>query len=247
MNAKINKRQSIRRALILLSLLLFPVVLNYLSPYVIIDGAMNGVINGSFLMFGLLFISSLFLGRAWCGWACPAAGLTEACIAVNNKPAKAGWRNYIKWGIWVVWLSLIVFIAISNGGYTRVDPFYLTDHGISVTAWQNYIIYYGVIGLAVVLSFTAGKRAFCHYVCWMAPFMILGRKLRNLLHTPALHLQAETPACKQCSTCDRACPMSLPVSDMVQKGKMENSECILCGNCVDGCPSKVISYTFNSK
>ena len=31
-------RQRIRKGLILLSLLLFPVILNYFSPYVIIDG-----------------------------------------------------------------------------------------------------------------------------------------------------------------------------------------------------------------
>lgn len=247
MKSKITRRQSVRRALILISLLLFPVVLNYLSPYVIIDGAMNGVVNGSLILFTLLFLSSLFLGRAWCGWLCPAAGLAEACTAVNDKPARGGRLNWIKWVIWFIWIGLIVSIVIGRGGYTRVDPFYLTDYGISVTSWQNYIIYYGVVGLVVVLSFTAGRRAFCHYVCWMAPFMILGRKLRNLLHTPGLHLQAQTSACTRCGSCTRTCPMSLPVSDMVQLGKMENSECILCGSCVDGCPAKVIAFKFDPR
>jgi ferredoxin len=30
--------------------------------------------------------------------------------------------------------------------------------------------------------------------------------------------------------------------EMVQRGDMNNSECILCGECVDGCPRKVIGY-----
>ncbi len=34
--------------MLLISLLSFPVVMNYISPYVIIDGAMNGVVNGNF-------------------------------------------------------------------------------------------------------------------------------------------------------------------------------------------------------
>ena len=38
--------------------------------------------------------------------------------------------------------------------------------------------------------------------------------------------------------------MSLEVNSMVQKNSMENSECILCGSCVDNCPKQVIKYSF---
>ncbi len=47
------RRQKIRKALIIISLLLFPVIINYLSPYIIIDGASHGIINGSFITFTL--------------------------------------------------------------------------------------------------------------------------------------------------------------------------------------------------
>jgi ferredoxin len=40
--------------------------------------------------------------------------------------------------------------------------------------------------------------------------------------------------------------MSLPVTDMVQAEKMEHSECILCGTCIDGCPKSAIHYSFSS-
>ena len=85
-----SKRQRIRQAAIIVMLLLFPVVLNFLSPYVIIDGASQGIINGSFIVFGSMLVGSLFLGRAWCGWACPAAGLQEACFAANDSRARGG-------------------------------------------------------------------------------------------------------------------------------------------------------------
>ena len=77
--------------------------------------------------------------------------------------------------------------------------------------------------------------------------MILGRKLSNLIHLPALHLVSEPEKCTDCLTCTRNCPMSLDVNGMVKLGKMENTECILCGNCVDGCTKKAIHYAFNSK
>jgi polyferredoxin len=64
---------------------LFPVTINYFSPYIIIDGASQGVVAGSFITFALLFLVSLFLGRAFCGWICPAGGLQEWCFTVNDK------------------------------------------------------------------------------------------------------------------------------------------------------------------
>ena len=111
------KGQRVRRALTIVSFLLLPVTLNYLSPYVIVDGASQGIINGSFISFALMFLSALFLGRLWCGWVCPE--------------------------------------------------------------------------------------------------------------------------------CTANCPMSLDVNGMVQRGDMENSECILCGSCVDICPQDVIRYSFS--
>lgn len=244
-NKQHPRRQATRKAIILISLLLFPVTMNFISPYVIIDGAMQGVITGSFIVFGLMFVSALFVGRLWCAWLCPAAGLQEVCFLVNDKPARGGKLNWIKWAIWVPWLGLIAYVAASAGGYTSVNFLHLTETGISVDEPLKYITYYMVVGSIFLLSLTAGKRAFCHYGCWMAPFMILGRKVRNALNTPALRLRAEPDKCIDCQKCNKACPMSLDVHAMVHSSTMENSECILCGSCVDVCPKQVIGYTFS--
>ncbi|MGE5549798.1 MAG: 4Fe-4S binding protein [Bacteroidota bacterium] len=238
------KRQKIRKAVILLTFLLFPVVLNYLSPYLIIQGAAEGVINGSYLLFALLFLGSLFLGRVWCGWVCPGAGLQEACFAARDRRVKGG--DWLKYLIWVPWLVLLALIAVKAGGYRRVDPLYMTEKWISVIDPMNYMIYYTVLGLVVILALTAGKRSFCHHVCWMAPFMIVGRKVRNLFGWPALRLQAASEVCGQCGRCTRECPMSLEVQAMVAAGRMERAECILCGSCVDACPRGVIKYAWRA-
>lgn len=240
------RRQRIRKGMILISFLLFPVIMNYLSPYVIIDGAMNGIVNGSFIVFILMFLSALFVGRFWCGWLCPAAGLQEACFAVNDKPARGGKLDWIKWFIWVPWVSLIAILAISAGGYRAVSFFHLTDSGISVTRPEMYVIYYAVVGVFLILPLIAGRRAACHYICWMAPFMIIGRKIRNIFKWPALRLEAEPENCIDCKRCTKDCPMGLDVNGMVQKGAMENSECVLCGTCVDVCPQGVIRYSFSA-
>jgi len=72
-------------------------------------------------------------------------------------------------------------------------------------------------------------------------------KNKNLLKLPSLQLSAIPQNCVQCHTCTTNCPMSLPVEDMVKTKKMENTECVLCGTCVDGCKSKSIDYEFGVK
>jgi ferredoxin len=38
--------------------------------------------------------------------------------------------------------------------------------------------------------------------------------------------------------------MSLPVEKMVNQNMMEDTECILCGTCVDGCKEGAIVYNW---
>jgi len=240
-------RQKIRKAAILISFLLFPITINYFSPYIIIDGASQGIIAGSFITFSLLFLASLFLGRAFCGWVCPGAGIQEWCFTVNDKKARGGKFDWIKYIIWFPWISIIVIMAILSGGFHAVNPLHLIETGISVSEPAAYILYFTIVGLFVILSFTAGKRAFCHYICWMAPFMVIGVKIRNLFKWASLHLEVVGDKCKQCKICEKSCPMSLKVSKMVQSGSMENTECILCGICVDNCPEGAIKYFWRYK
>lgn len=105
-------RQKVRKCLLLISFLAFPITIWYFSPYLIINAAMEHIINGSFIVFCLMLILSMFLGRVWCGYLCLAGGLQECAMRVKDDPA--------------------------------INPFYTTDHGISVSSIYNYVIYYGV-------------------------------------------------------------------------------------------------------
>jgi polyferredoxin len=164
----------------------------------------------------------------------------------RDKRAKGGKLNWIKYFVWVLWISIIALMAIRAGGLHTVDFFFQTTYGISVVEPPAYIVFYVVVGLITVLALTAGRRAFCHYSCWMAPFMGIGTRIRNTFKWPSLHLKVEKEKCASCKKCTNNCPMSLDVNQMVQKGSMINTECILCGTCVDNCPNKVISYSFRA-
>lgn len=237
------KRQNIRKLLLIISLLLFPVTIWYMSPYLIIQGALEGIITGCAVVFICMLLGSIFLGRAFCSWLCPMGGMQECLFSVNAKVPKQGWKNYIKYGIWLIWIFAVVVCYIIGKKELSVDVFYMTDHGISITGIYNYIIYYGIIFLILIPAVLFGKRIFCHYFCWMAPFMVIGTKIRRFLHLPGLHVKVKNEnACVGCGKCTKECPMGLNVSELMKDGQIRSAECIQCGVCIDSCPKKVLSY-----
>ena len=240
-----TKRQNVRKAMVIISFLLFPVVIFYFSPYLIVMGAIEGIAAGSFIMFGLQFVLSIFLGRSLCGYVCPVGGLQECLILASNKKTKGGRMNLIKYFIWTPWIIAFAAFFIRAGGVKDVDFFFFISHGVSLSETYSYFIYYGILLLVVILNITVGKRAFCHCVCWMAPFMVIGTQMSTWLKIPRLHLRASKDSCSGCGLCSKKCPMSLEVKEMVETNKMSNTECILCGECADACPKKVITYSLH--
>jgi len=239
------KRQKIRKSLLFLSFLLFQIriVHLFLSPVLIIVGTSQGIITGSFAIFILLFLSSLYFGRAFCAWLCPGAAMQEFCSTFIHKKATGGKYNRIKYVIWSLWIGVIVYSAVRAGGYRSLDLFYGIGPGSTA---QKYIIFFGAAVLIVPTTWLWGKWALCHYSCFIAPFLVIGTQMKDWGKWPSLHLQIKEDTCTQCELCDQHCPMSLNVSEMVTAGSMKNSECILCGNCVDGCPTGIIQYSFSN-
>ena len=92
-------RQKIRKTLIYLAAIIFPITMFYYSPYVIIHAATESVICGSFILFALMLIFSIFFGRIFCGYMCAGGGFAEMAGCINNKPPRLGKLKLIKYVI----------------------------------------------------------------------------------------------------------------------------------------------------
>ncbi len=242
--ARRPKRQNIRRMIGIFLVILFPAIYYYFSPYISIMGAVQGVIAGSLFLFALLFLSALAVGRAFCSWACPAGALMDLVATGRPKPIKRARLHRIKYLIWAPWLATILLLIFQHRGALRPDPLYATESGFSVSSVPSLIMYFLVALVFAGISALVGRRAACHILCWMAPFMVLGRSLSTAMGLPALRLRSNPATCTDCKNCERGCPMGLPVNSLVKKGKPDHIDCILCGECVDRCPSKCIAYAW---
>jgi len=237
-------RQRVRKALIIFSFVLLPVTFAYISCPIITEGASKGVMTGGLIVFILLFISSLFLGRLWCGWLCPAGGLQEIYNQFNDKTIDNKKLKLLKYAVFLSMFIPFVSAIYHAEGLSTIDFFYYTDHGISIARQGSYIIFFAQIFFITILAMLAGRRGFCHYFCPIAVILITGRRIRNLFRWPALHLSVDRDLCKDCKLCSRGCPMGLNVSNMVQRMNMEDADCILCCVCVDICPEKAMGHDF---
>jgi len=241
MNAR---RQRVRRLLLALLFLALPITLNYYSPYLMTQGTAERIATFSLLFWGAVFATSLLLGRSFCGWLCPFNGLQQLWESVGVRRLKrVRFLPAVKYVLWAAWAVGVAAAAIVVGGWVRVDPLYMTDHGISVSEAGNLITYFMLVGITLA-PLALGRRGFCRYFCPFGVWGIVGEKLGHALRVPRLMLVADSSACTSCGSCSKVCPMQLPVTEMVQANTMRTTECFMCESCVDTCPRGAIKLGF---
>ncbi len=238
-------RKRIRVITTTLCLLLFPAIFYYLSPVIPLGASIEGIISGSLIVFASLFILSLFFGRLFCSYVCPGGTIQDLVRKANDKTFPRKKLNWIKYLIWGPWILLLLVLFYRSGGVKEIVFTYQTTKGFSVADLPSLIIYLLVVLTFFLLPLLFGRRSACHTICWMAPFMILGKKVGDIFHTPSLHIHSDSERCIACKRCTTVCPMSLEVDKLQQLGSINSSDCIVCGDCVDICPTSTLSFSFS--
>ncbi|MDX1473559.1 MAG: 4Fe-4S binding protein [Reinekea sp.] len=236
-----NRFQQVRIAVLTVSTALFPLSFYYLSPVIPLQGSLNGVVTGSLVMFALLTVAAMVLGRSFCSWLCPAGGLQDQIALSRTRVVNVARLSWVKYVVWVAWLTVLLSLFYAAGGVTTIDVTFATEHGLSAASFEALVAYGCVVSVFMALPLLVGRRAACHTLCWIAPFMVLGRRLARALRIPSLHIHAQPDRCVNCKQCTSNCPMSLDVNLIAKTGQIDSDNCILCGRCVAGCKRKVLS------
>jgi polyferredoxin len=236
-NGKIRTRTYILALLVIF----LPVLANLYSPLLMVEGIKIGIITLSALVFGVWLILSLFLGRSIsCGYTCPYGALQEILGRYTNKKPKSKKASQIRYPFFVLFLIIVSYSILKIGGLKGVNLFASNGNPKLVILIPLFILLIGI------LSLIFGNRAFCKYLCPQGVFLTIGTKLGRKIKIPSLHLK-NNHNCSNCELCNKSCPMGLDVNYMVKNDKMENLNCILCGECIENCPKNVINYSFSIK
>lgn len=232
----------IRKPIVISTAVLFHLLLIFhlfFSPVIIVFAAYHSIVNASFMAFALLFLLSLYFGRAYCSWFCPGCGIQEILSVFIKRKSKNSRALYFKYFIFIIWFGIIITGYILNGIHEINLSYGMND--IPVT--RKIVLTVGAILIIVPLTAIFGKFASCKYICWQVPFMVTGTKIRDFFRLNGLRLKSDSTKCNSCNVCTIKCPMNLNVKENVKIGMMNNTECILCGNCIDHCNQHAIKFS----
>ena len=211
------RRQKLRRTLIALAFLALPITLNYYSPYLMTQGMAERIATFSLLLWLSIFATSFVLGRSFCGWICPFNGLQQLWESVTVRPLKrVRFLPVVKYVLWAAWVGAVAVLAIRTGGWRVVrSPLHDGEWGVGLRGGQP-----GDLLRACRTHSRASRTRPPRFLPVPVPVRRVGHRRRAARGLGAHPAAAARRRCRRpapsCGACTRACPMQLPVTEMVQ-------------------------------
>lgn len=205
----------LRKRISFLSFILLPITLNYFAPVLIVQASFEKTFTIIHIIFGLMVLSAIFFGGAWCSYICPFGALQEL---VPNTSLKHKLPN-LKWFTGGIFLTLIVVPLIMHGFQKIILPYHMVDTKVSVSSFHDLIRYYIIIISIILITIVLGKRTWCRYICPMYILNYIGIKIGSFFKLPSLKITYKSEKCTQCKKCTKNCLMDLDVADMVKNNK----------------------------
>lgn len=217
------------------------------------------ILVASLLILGAyaLFTFTNWLGRVWCGYACPQSvwftlfidieewieGPRHRRIRQDDAPMSAA-KLSMKARKWAIWIAVSVATATTFVGYfvpiRELIPAMAT---FSVSGWALFWLAFftaTTLGMGAVL-----REQVCRYMCPYARFQSAmfdpdtlivsydaGRGEARGRRKKGADVQAlGLGDCVDCELCVQVCPVGIDIRDGLQY------ECISCAHCIDACDS----------
>lgn len=218
----------------------------------------DGVVNAGFVFFVLAIVSTLIMGRFFCGWACHVVALQDACswlmtkCRVKPKPFRSRLLVFVPlilaiyMFIWPVLMREVFrpLLADERGRLPiwlgQIDPlpgirtdFIVDDFWATFPTWYIAIPFLAVCGFACV--YFLGSKGFCTYGCPYGGFF----GPADLL-APG-KIRVDDSKCHHCGHCTAVCTSNVRVHDEVRDyGMVVDPGCMKCLDCVSVCPNDAL-------
>lgn len=195
----------------------------------------------------IVAVTTLFLGRVFCGWICPLGTIGEWTarlsrrLGIRPRELPESLDRPLRFLKYIVLTVIIAFTwKLGTLAWRAYDPWVAWMHlsaGIEAMAeapWSFAVLSVTVIGASLFI-----ERFWCRYLC------PLGALLAPLQKLSLFKVRRSEAHCIHCSLCGKACPVRL---DPESAEVTSSAECLACGRCVEACPrEKALFFGTRSK
>ena len=201
-----------------------------------------GYVNAGFVLFLILILTTMVLGRFFCGWACHVVAYQDLCqwilkkAGVRPRPIRSRLLVLVPFGAAFYMFLWPQVLRLFEG---RSFPL-LTAHFTTTSFWETFpgpavaVVTLLVDGFLIV--YLLGGKAFCTYGCpYGAVFGVTDRLALGKIRV--------NDDCEQCGHCTATCTSNVRVHEEVAKYKMVvDTGCMKCMDCVNVCPKSALSF-----
>lgn len=197
-----------------------------------------------YYIIGVLLLFGLVLGRLICGFLCPFGFLQELLHKIPTKKLKKNKYtralSYLKYFILAVFVIIIPLTLTLPGFCKYICPAGTIEGGIPLTIMNEKLR--GLIGwlfswkvllaAGILIASVFIFRFFCRFICPLGAFY-------GLFHRVSLFgIRVDDNICTRCQRCVTKCKMDVK--------NIGDAECIQCGECMDFCAAKAISFGYKN-
>lgn len=200
-------------------------------------------VNKSFALTAIIpLVLTLFFGRFYCGWICPATFLYELNTSFGLLLEKVGIytgarRLDKRMKYWVLAVGLLLSTFSGSVLIALIYPPAIIGrelyYSIALSGFGSGAVFFLV---TILFDLLVARRGFCRYLCpGGALYSLLGRfrlfRLRRLVGR-----------CNDCEKCSAVCEFDLnPMKDDF------GQECNNCTACVSVCPTEAITFVVSPR
>jgi ferredoxin-type protein NapH len=198
---------------------------------------------------------ALFTGPLFCGWLCPAGGITEHLSRlvpprfqidlagrVNPTPVRYGFTVGM---MGASFIGANVCCSFCNFTYTQnlISAVFGDFQGIAY--WASFMIVGFLLWLFVLGLFTKGGRGWCNLLCPAGALQGFTHSLSRWLRI-GRSVQIDRSLCKSCKKCVSICP-TWAISHRDGATGINMHACNVCMDCAKACENQAIGYRSNKR
>ena len=212
-----------------------------------LQGSFSSNRSTIFYVVGSLLLYAILFGRMICGWLCPFGLIQELLYKIKSPKLKKSpvtrILSFLKYVILVFFVGIVpITYAFRNaplpafckyicpagtieGGLlllsNRFNDYLLPSLGPLFT-WKFSLMVSMVVGCVFIF------RLFCRFICPLGALYGLFNKIS------CFGVKVDEEKCTHCNLCVAQCKCDIK--------HVGDQECISCGECIDVCPTKAISW-----